>query len=172
MKNLRNVILTIAGQGVSALGTNLYTFAISFYILKVTGNPTSFALSLILATLPRILLNPFVGNFIDRTNKKIVVVLADAACGVIMIGLFLMTANQSLSLVMIYTATVLLNVSYIFLNNAFAASMHSIAGSQYLTKVNSFNQTIQAFVQVVAPVAGGIIYALVDIRSSRVIEID
>lgn len=158
------MILAMAGQGVSILGTNLYNFAISFYILKVTGSATNFALSLILSTLPRVLINPFVGNIIDRTNKKLVVVAADFICGLIMISLFLMTSQQNLALWMIYSASVLLNISFVFLNNAYSAALFNIVGSKYITKVNSFNQSIVAIIQIIAPIAGGAIYALVDIR--------
>lgn len=164
MKAFRNMILAMAGQGVSAFGTNLYNFAISIYILKNTGSATSFALSLIISTLPRILLNPIAGTYIDRSNKKMVVVLADAICGFVMIALYFATATQSLSLWMIYIASVLLNICVVFLTNAFNASMYSIVGDKYIVKVNSFNQTVQSFIQIISPIAGGIIYAIVDIR--------
>lgn len=164
MKEFRNMILAMAGQGISALGTDLYNFAISFYILSVTGSSTSFAMSLIVAILPRIILSPFVGSYIDRANKKMVVIVADFSCGIIMIALFVLTANQSLTLWMIYMASALLNVSFIFLNNSYIASMYNIVGKKYITKVNSFNQTIRAIVQIISPIAGGIVYAWVDIR--------
>ena len=164
MKEKRNLILTLAGQGVSSLGTNLYSFAISFYILSVTGSSTSFALSLILSTLPRVLLNPFIGNLVDRVNKKLLIVAADTVCGLIMIGLYMMTYKQSLSLPMIYSASLLLNISYVFLNTSYAAAFGSIVTEKLLTKLNSFQQTLQAAIQIAAPVMGGLIYALIDIR--------
>ncbi len=163
-KEIRNMILAMAGQGVSILGTNLYSFAISFYILSVTGSSTNFALSLILSTLPRILINPFVGNLIDRTNKKVIVVAADFICGLLMISLFLMTRQDDLALWMIYSASVLLNICFVFLNNAYSAALLNIVGPNYITKVNSFNQSVVAIIQISAPIAGGLIYALVDIR--------
>lgn len=164
MKERSNMILSLAGMGVSGIGSNLYAFAISFYILSVTGSSTSFAMSLILSVLPRVVLNPFVGNLVDRVNKKAVVVLADCMSGLIMIGLVVLSMGNDLSLMLIYSATFLLSVSNVFLGNAYSASYANIVTEKLLTKLNSFQQTIQAIIQIGSPILGGIVYALVDIR--------
>lgn len=164
MKEKRNFLLTLAGKGVSQAGTNLYSFAISFYILKLTGSAQSFALSLTLSVLPRILISPFVGNLVDRLNRKVIVVLSDLISGLFMMGLFFITANRDLSLPMIYSATVVLSIMLVFLNTSFAASYASIVSRQNLVKINSYQQTIGAFLQFMSPILGGIIYAIIDIR--------
>lgn len=164
MKEKRNMILTLLGLGVSGLGTNLYAFAISYYILSVTGSAGSFAVSLVVSVLPRIILGPFVGNLVDRIDRKILVVLADLFSGLVMFGLFIITSSSELSLTYIYIASFLLSIFQVFLNTSFAASFAAIVSDKYLTKLNSFSQTIDAFLQIGAPVLGGAIYYLVDIR--------
>lgn len=164
MKERRNLILTLAGMGVSGLGTDLYAFAISFYILKITGSATNFALSLVLSTLPAVILNPIVGNLVDRLNKKMLVVAADMLSGLLMFGLFFLTMGNELSLIMIYTTTFFLSIFNVFLGTSFTAAFGSIVTEKYITKLNSFQQTIMALIQMGSPIFGGMIYALVDIR--------
>lgn len=159
-----NLLLTLAGKGVSQAGTNLYSFAMSFYILTVTGSAQSFALSLILSTLPRILISPFAGNIVDRLNKKAIVVVADLISGITMLGVFFITANRALSLTMIYFATVVLSLMLVFLNTSFTASYASIVSRENLMKINSYQQTIGSFLQFISPILGGIIYDIIDIR--------
>lgn len=164
MRERKNFILTLLGVGISKLGTNLYTFAISFYILSVTGSPTSFALSLIVTTLPSVILSPIAGNLIDRLNKKYIVVGADVLSGIFMLGLYFLTAINELSLLMIYSASFILSVLFVFLSTAYIASYPQIVSDEKLVKINSYIQSSNALLQILAPVLGGIIYALIDIR--------
>ncbi len=163
-KEKRNFLLTLAGKGVSLAGTSLYSFAISFYILTLTGSAQSFALSLTLSMLPKILISPFAGNLVDRLNKKMLVVASDTISGLVMLTLFFLTGNQSLSLPMIYSATVIMSILIVFLNTAFSASYATIVSKNNIIKINSYQQTLDAFIQFVSPILGGIIYAIIDIR--------
>lgn len=164
MQEKRNMILTLAGMGVSGLGSSLYSFAISFYILAVTGSGSSFALSLILSTLPRVVLNPIVGNLVDRMNRKWLVVGADLMSGLLMFAVYFLTMKSELSLFLIYSASFLLSVCNVVLSTSFSASFASLVTDKYITKLNSLQQTIQAIIQIGAPILGGMVYALIDIR--------
>lgn len=164
MKEKRNLILTLAGIGVSGLGTELYVFAISYYILAITGSSTSFAMSLVFSVLPRVIFNPIAGNITDRVNRKALVVGADLASGILMLGLYFLTVNQELSLPMIYSASFLLSTLYVFLSNAFSASNASIVTMKYLTKLNSYQQSIMAVIQIGAPALAGAVFGIVGIR--------
>lgn len=163
-KEKRNFLLTLAGKGVSLAGTSLYSFAISFYILTITGSAQSFALSLTLSMLPKILFSPFAGNLVDRLNKKLIVVVSDTLSGLVMLVLFFLTGSKALSLPMIYTATVIMSILIVFLNTAFSASYATIVSKDNIIKINSYQQTLDAFIQFASPILGGIIYAIIDIR--------
>jgi len=164
MKEKGNLILTLAGIGVSNLGSSLYAFAISFYILSMTGSSNSFAISLMISVLPKVLLSPIAGNLVDRMNKKYIVVLSDIISGGLMFILLLLTKDRSLSLGMIYTVSLLLSILNVLFRTAFSASYGSIVTKKYITKLNSYEQTVQAIIQIGAPILGGITYALVDMR--------
>lgn len=69
-----NFLLYSLGLLVSLFGTNVYTFTIGLYVLKVTGSGLSFATTLVLSTIPVVLINPFAGVLADKLNRKILVV--------------------------------------------------------------------------------------------------
>lgn len=164
MKEKRNMLLTLLGLGVSGLGTNLYTFAISYYILALTGSATSFALSLVVSVLPRIILSPIVGNLADRMNRKTLVILSDLFSGIVMFVLYYVTIGNSLSITYIYVGSFFLSVFQVFLSTSFSASFAAIVSDKYLTKLNSYTQVIDSIIQIGAPVFGGLIYGILDIR--------
>lgn len=164
MKEKRNMLLTLLGLGVSGLGSNLYTFAISYYILSMTGSATSFAVSLVVSVLPRIVLSPIVGNIVDRMNRKTLVVLADLFSGIVMFGLYFITMGSELSITYIYVGSFFLSVFQVLLSTSFTASFAAIVSDKYLTKLNSFAQVNESIIQIGAPIFGGIIYGVLDIR--------
>lgn len=55
---------------ISSFGAQVYAFAISFYILQLTGSATSFATNLICNLLPRALVAPLAGYAADKYSRK------------------------------------------------------------------------------------------------------
>ena len=165
-----NLYLTLCGKGVSELGSKLYGFAMSFYVLKLTGSAQSFAISLLLTTLPSIILSPFVGVIVDRFKKKSIVVLADFVSGALMLGFYIGTRTSELSLPMIYFATFALSVMAVFLGTAFRASYPNIVSKGHLTKLNAYTQGLDSMLSIVAPILGGVVYGLLDAKMFMLIN--
>lgn len=160
----RNFWLTITGKGVSLAGSSLFGFAMSLYVLQLTGSAANFAISLMLSTLPRILLSPFVGTLADRASKKMMVVASDTASGLIMFAVLFFARGSDVTIQIVYVSQFLLSVSLVFLETAFSAANASIVSKEQLLKLNSTNQTIAAIIQVLAPVLGGLLFVAVDIK--------
>lgn len=159
-----NMYLAIAGKNVSLAGSSIYGFAMSLYILKITGSAQSFATMLIITTLPRVILSPFVGNLADRVSKKAMVVGSDFFSGVAMLVLYVATLHADLQVMEIYLAGLVLSILYTFLGTAFSSSAAMIVQKENVLKMNSWNQTASSVIQVLAPMTGGAVFALVDIR--------
>lgn len=65
------------GTFVSQIGTVLYTFVMSLYVLKLTDSGMYFALNLAISMIPIILIMPLAGVLADRWNKKTMVLIMD-----------------------------------------------------------------------------------------------
>lgn len=114
LKN-KNFTLLLAGNAVSLLGSNMQQFALSLYVLAVTGSATIFSTMLSISILPRILMTPFAGVFGDWFDRKKSIVLMDTING-LLIGAyaFYFFMNGSLSVPSIYLLVVLLEITEIF----------------------------------------------------------
>ncbi|MFP4662514.1 MAG: MFS transporter, partial [Halanaerobiales bacterium] len=77
-----NLYLFLSGKFISVFGSAIYAFAVGLYLLKTTGSGLTFAVNIVLYTIPMVLLNPVAGVIADRINKKFVVVGSDLLNGV------------------------------------------------------------------------------------------
>ena len=76
-------LLMIAGQSLSLIGSTAVQFSVIWWLSTTLDSPIILALASIAAYIPNILLGPFVGVWIDRLNRKYVIIAADVFTGVI-----------------------------------------------------------------------------------------
>ena len=165
-----NIILYLTGKIVSLLGTHIYTFAISLYILRTTGSGTSFALSVLLGMIPRVLLSPIAGSLADKKNRKKMVVGLDTLSGVIVLSLVIISSIYGLKLVFIYTTTLLLAIVNTFFDVSIGASIPNLVSDKNLVKINSYTQASTSLAAIMGPVLGGLIYGLIPIKIFLIIN--
>ena len=79
----RNLALLLSGQLVSQVGDKFYLLALSYFVLKSTGSPALMGVVLAAALIPSLLVGFISGAFIDRYNRKMIIVAADVIRGVI-----------------------------------------------------------------------------------------
>ncbi|MDW7660206.1 MAG: MFS transporter [Bacillota bacterium] len=163
-KEIRNINLFTSGKAVSILGSSIYSFAISLYVLKITGSALNFATTLMLSVVPMVIISPIAGVIADKVPKKWLVVGMDLANGLLFTLLYLYSINVTLSLPIIYASTVLLNVFTTFFGIGMEAAKPSLVTSEKLIKLNSLSKLIDSSAAILGPVVGGIVFALVDIR--------
>ena len=73
---MNNRVLLLLSKGVSYIGTKLFSFALSWYILKQTGLGLNFSISLLVNYLPTIIFSVIAGRVSDRLkhpNRMLVV---------------------------------------------------------------------------------------------------
>ncbi|MBH1940808.1 MFS transporter [Mobilitalea sibirica] len=159
-----NLILFSLGKTVSLLGTYIYSFAISLYILRVTGSGMSFALSILIGTLPRVILSPVAGSLSDRVDKKKLIVILDFLSGTVVLALLTLSFLYGLRIPFIYIATLLLAIISTFFNTCFSAAIPRLVYDHNLVKINSYNRAIDSGSQVLGPILAGLVFGFVSIN--------
>ncbi|GKX68285.1 MFS transporter [Inconstantimicrobium mannanitabidum] len=159
-----NIILLLTSKTISLLGTNIYNFALSLYILKVTGSGGSFAINVLIAMLPRIILGPFAGIIADRIDRKKLTITFDALSGIITFGLLGLSSIYGLKIEFIYITSLLLAIINIFYDTSLTSSMPNLVTDKKLMKINSYCSTSTAVSGILAPVLAGVIYGLIPIN--------
>lgn len=146
---------------VAAFGTQVYGFAISFYILQMTGSATSFATNLICGILPRALIAPFAGYVADNYSRKKIVIFAQIGTTIAIGGLLIVSLNVGLSLIAIYVTTCILSITATFSGVAFTSSISGLVDKERIQKAMSLNQMSISFASIGSPAVGGLLYGVV-----------
>ncbi|QUW23738.1 MFS transporter [Sporosarcina sp. Marseille-Q4063] len=158
-----NLWTFVTSKLISSFGAQVYVFAISFYILQQTGSATSFATNLLCSILPRALMAPFAGYVADNYSRKTIVIAAQIASSLAIAGLLTVSLipGLGLSLVTIYTTTVLLSITSTFSGVAFSSSITGLIDEKRIQKAMSMNQMSISFAAIGAPAVGGLLYGTV-----------
>lgn len=164
-KEKTNFWLYMTGKGVSIFGSSIYSFAIGLYVLKLTGSALGYATTLMLSIVPMILISPLAGVLADRLPKKQLVVGMDLANGTLFLLLYAFSSVNDLSLGIIYTTTVLLNIFTTFFGIGMEAAKPALVTREKLVKLNATGKLIDSSSSILAPMLGGIAFALIDIRA-------
>ena len=163
-KEKLNLILFSMGKLVSLLGTYIYTFAISLYVLKITGSGTSFAFSILVGTIPRVILSPVAGSLSDRVNKKKMIVGLDFLSGFVLLGLLVIAMIYGVRLPFIYATSFILSVISTFFNTCFNTAIPSLVTDKSLMKINAYNRSIDSVSQILGPMLGGVVFGLISME--------
>ncbi|MFT8315150.1 MAG: MFS transporter [Clostridium sp.] len=163
-KELSNVILFSTASFISLFGTSVYNFAISLYVLKLTGSGLNFATTLIISILSTVLVNPFAGVLADRLDKKLLAVITDILNGILLVGLYMLTIQCALNLSMIYISTFFLNIFSTVYGINIEAAKSNLVSEKKLISINTINKVIESTSSILGPMVGGIIFAFLDIR--------
>ncbi|WP_025786362.1 MFS transporter [Sporosarcina sp. D27] len=151
-----------ASKMISAFGAQIYAFAISFYILQITGSATSFAANLICSILPRTLMGPFAGYVADTYSRKRIVIIAQVVSSMAILGLLTISLlTNELSLTAIYATTVVLSLASTFSSIAFTSSITGLVDENRIQKAMSLNQMSISFAAIGSPAVGGLLYGAV-----------
>ncbi|MGH0594760.1 MFS transporter [Bacillus pretiosus] len=169
-QELRNICLFSIAKTVSIFGSSIYSFALGLYVLQITGSALNFAITLILGTIPMIVMNPFAGVIADKVNKKKLVVCMDLLSGCLLIAVFILSSHYGLNLFIIYTTTFLMTVFTTFFGIGLEAAKPNIVSKEMLMSINSISKIIDSVSLILGPMLGGIVFAVFDIKTFIIIN--
>ncbi|WP_439876258.1 MFS transporter [Bacillus mycoides] len=163
-QELRNICLYSIAKTVSIFGSSIYSFALGLYVLQITGSALNFAISLILGSIPMIVMNPFAGVIADKVDKKKLVVCMDLLNGGLLIAVYIVSSNYGLNLFIIYATTFLMSVFTTFFSIGLEAAKPNIVSKEKLMSINSISKIIDSVSLIIGPMLGGIVFAVFDIK--------
>ncbi|MFP3377154.1 MFS transporter [Bacillus sp. SIMBA_069] len=169
-QELRNICLYSIAKTVSIFGSSMYSFALGLYVLQITGSALNFAITLILGTIPMIVLNPFAGVIADKVDKKKLVICMDLLSGCLLIAVYILSSYYGLNLFIIYTTTFLMTVFTTFFGIGLEAAKPNIVSKERLMSINSMSKIIDSVSLILGPMLGGIVFSIFNIKTFIVIN--
>ncbi len=143
-QELRNICLYSIAKTVSLFGSSIYSFALGLYVLQITGSALNFAITLILGTIPMIVMNPFAGVIADKVDKKKLVVCMDVLSGCLLITVYILSNYYGLNLFIIYTTTFLMTVFTTCFGIGLEAVKPNMVTKERLMSINSISKIIDS----------------------------
>lgn len=159
----RDFVLMVIGQIISLFGNAILRFALSLYVLTLTGSPAVFGGIMAIAMIPTVLLSPIGGVLADRLpRQRIMVVLDFSTCALILLYNFFFAASGALTVITVFL--VLLALIQAVYQPAVQASLPSLVDGEHLMSANGIVLQVQALATLLGPVLGGILYAAFGLR--------
>jgi MFS family permease len=167
----KNFTILALGQLISLLGNSVQRFALSLYILDITGSAAIFSTVLALTIIPQIVVAPFGGAIADRFSKKNIMVILDSFSSVLLLVFSILLLKSTHQILLIGLLTCTLAIIQNFYDPAVRASIPAITQKENLTRANSVVGQISAVSLLIGPIAAGFIYGFFGIYGVFVIDI-
>ena len=103
LKSSNAIILFLTAQTVSLLGSLVVQFAIVWYVTLVTESATMLAVSAISGFLPQLAVSMFAGVWIDKYDRKKVIIVADVFTALLTTALAILFYFQKETMPIIFT---------------------------------------------------------------------
>lgn len=161
----KNFILLFLGKIVSNLGDMIYIFAVSWFILDITGSAVYSGIFAMIGLIPTILMMPFGGVIADNFNRKKIIVYTDLMRGITLILLTILFHYYSSNLFILYIAAIILGFCNALFRPACSAIIPNIVDENHLTKANSLNAIAENGCNIIGVLAGGLLYALIGMKT-------
>ncbi len=149
-----------AGQFLSILSSTIVNFAIILWLSIQTGSAEILAYAATAGLLPQTLIGPFSGVFVDRWNRKAVMIAADsfiALCTLLLALLFWLNIAE---LWHIFILLALRSVGSAFHMPAMQASIPLIAPESQLARIAGIDQMIFSIGSIAGPALGALFISI------------
>lgn len=172
MENWKKAFAIIwTGQFLSILTSTIVNFAVILWISIETGSGEMLAWSAIAAMLPQALLGPACGVFIDRWNRKAIMILADsfiALCTFILAILFWIGIAEMWH---IFILLGLRSVGSAFHSPAMQASVPLLAPEEQIARIAGIDQIIFSVGNIAGPALGALFLSVWDMQYVLLLDV-
>lgn len=165
----KDFYLVVVGQIISIFGSSLLRFALSLYVLDMTGRADIFATLYAVSNIPRLLM-PVGGAIADRVSRRNLMVIYDFSSSLIVLCLFLITLSGKSSVMIIGAAMIILSIISSMYTPAVNASVPLLVAHHKIESANGIVTAVQSLSDVAAPILGGILYSLMGVVALIIIS--
>jgi MFS transporter, DHA3 family, macrolide efflux protein len=159
------------GQAFSLFGSAIVQFALVWYLTQKTGSATILATATLVALLPQIVLGPFAGTLVDRWNRRIIMIVADAGIALTTAALIYLFATDQIQIWQIYAAAMIRSLGGAFHQPAMTSSTSLMVPDKHLARIAGANQTLQGLISIFAPPLGALLLDAYSTQSVLLIDI-
>lgn len=155
-------------QLISEIGDWFYSLAVYDLLLQFTHSGKAVSYAIIIQTLPWFCMTPLAGYLVDRLSRRRLMILADLARGVIVLGLLLVHDRSGIWLVYVLLAAEVIFAS--IFEPARNALLPNVVSEEEILPANALSSATWSFALASGAAVGGLVTALLGRRVAFVIN--
>jgi len=149
------------GQVISILASTMSHFGLSIWMYQQTESATAMGLMQVFFITPFLLMSPIAGVWVDRYNRKLMMMVSDLTAVVATGGVLLLYATGQLEFWHLYIAAVLNGVGNTFQWPAYSAAITTMVPKEQYGRANGLMSLMEAGPGVLSPLLAGALLPLV-----------
>ncbi|MBM3134023.1 MAG: MFS transporter [Chloroflexi bacterium] len=159
------------GQAFSLIGSSVAQFALVWWLTQLTGSATVLATATMAAMVPGIILGPIAGAYVDRWNRRTVMIIADGLVALAALWLAYMFWSGAMQPWHVYVIVFIRALGGTFHWPAMQASTSLMVPKEHLTRVAGLNQTMHGVINITAPPLGALLLALLPLHGIMLLDV-
>jgi len=157
----KNFFLLWQGSLVSFIGDMLYQFALGFWVLDQTGSTAIMGMVMAAGFIPQIVFGIFAGTYVDRHDRKKVIVITDLIRGIAVLAGGILALLNLLPVWGVVILSVIIGACSSFFYPAIGSSLPDLVPSKSLDRANSLTSMIQGGGKIIGKAMAGFFFAIV-----------
>jgi DHA3 family macrolide efflux protein-like MFS transporter len=158
------------GQIFSLLGTSMTGFAMTIWAYEKTNSATALALVGFFFVTPMLIVAPFAGALVDRSNRKLMMMLSDLASGVATLVILILYSTGKLEIWHLYITGAFQGVFQSFQWPAYSAAISTMISKEQYGRANGMLSLAETASNIFAPILAGALLGIIGV--SGILGID
>ncbi|MBM7614495.1 MFS transporter [Alkaliphilus hydrothermalis] len=172
LENWQKSFFTIyIGQAFSLLSSSAVQFSIIWWITVQTGSALALTIASVVGLLPQAVIGPFAGVWIDRYNRKTIMIIADIIVATSSLVLFIAFFWGIPSIIFVYVVLFTRSLGEIFHRPAMQAAIPQLVPKNELTKAGGLGQMVQSACSMMGPMLGALLMSIATLQYVMLVDI-
>jgi MFS family permease len=159
------------GQVVSLLGTAMTNFGLTIWAYQETGQATALALVGFFFMVPLLVVSPVAGALVDRSNRKLMMMLSDLGAGVVTIIQLTLFATGNLQIWHLYVTAAIAGTFQTFQWPAFSAAITMMLPREQYGRANGMLELANSSSNIFAPILAAALLGFIGLAGILIIDI-
>jgi DHA3 family macrolide efflux protein-like MFS transporter len=159
------------GQIISLLGTSMTGFAMTIWAYEKTNAATALAMVGFFFVAPMLIASPFAGALVDRSNRKMMMMLSDIASGIATIVILILYSSGHLEIWHLFITSAFQGVFQSFQWPAYSAAISTMIPKEHYGRANGMLSLADTASNIFAPILAGALLGIIGFSGIMMIDI-
>ncbi len=159
------------GQIISLLGTSMTGFAMTIWAYEKTNAATALAMVGFFFVAPMLIASPFAGAIVDRSNRKLMMMLSDMASGIATVIILILYASGNLQIWHLFITSAFQGVFQSFQWPAYSAAISTMIPKEQYGRANGMLSLADTASNIFAPILAGSLLGIIGFSGILLIDL-